>query len=153
MNLEDDHDTVSNSDATDDGNAVRPIIPQVNVDAPLESQLAYAGSCVWRKHKLRPNQITAVNKLVYDKESGGKILLVDRTGGGKSLILQLSAVMVGGIAYVIVPLLALTANQIAKIKLALQEEGLVKCYHLDETNPRSIKEKLIPRMDRFAVDG
>ena len=81
--LEDDRDAVSNSDATDGCNDVPPLLPQVDVDAPLDSQLAYAASCVWRKHKLRPNQLSAVNKLVYDKESGGKILLVDRTGGGR----------------------------------------------------------------------
>ena len=77
-----DRHAVSHYDATDGCNDVPPLLPRVDVDAPLDSQLAYAASCVWRKHKLRPNQLSAVDKLVYDNESGGKILLVDRTGGG-----------------------------------------------------------------------
>ena len=153
MNLDGDVDDDNNSAATPDGDAIPPLVPHVDIDAPVESQLAYAGSRVWRKHELRPVQHTATNKLVYDKESGGKLLVVDRTGGGKSLILQLSAVMVGGIIYVIIPLLALTANQIAKLKQALQAEGRVQCHHLDEINPQSIKDKLIPRMDRLEYDS
>ena len=123
------------------------------IDASIEEQLAYAASHVWQKNELRPNQVEAVHKLVYDGESQGKLLVVDRTGAGKSLILQLSAVCVGGIIYVCIPLLALTANQIAKIKLALQTQGRVRCYHLDETNPKSVREKLIPRMDAFDPDS
>ena len=66
---------------------------------------------------------------------------------GGSTILQLSDVMVGGIILAVIPLLSLTANQIAKLKTALQHEGMVRCYHLDETNPKSVKEMLIPRLD------
>jgi len=42
------------------------------------------------------------------------VLIVDRTGGGKSLIMQLAVTMVGDIVLVVIPLLVLTANQLTK---------------------------------------
>ena len=39
---------------------------------------------------------------------------------------------VGGIVLVIVPLLLLTADQMAKIRMALQVEGSVEAHHIDE---------------------
>ena len=96
-----------------------------SIVAPISTQLAYAAAMVFRKPTLRPRQEMAVTKLVYDKSSQGKLLVVDRTGGGKSLIFSLAAVMVGGIIYIIIPLLALTANQMTKLKEAISDEGAI----------------------------
>ena len=95
-----------------------------SIDAPIPAQLAYAAAKVFGKSALRPRQVIAVNKLVYCQSSKGKLLVVNRTGGGKSLILSLAAVMVGGISLVIIPLLALTANQMSKLKEAISDHGL-----------------------------
>ena len=43
--------------------------------------------------------------------SGGTVLLVDRTGGGKSHTMRCSGVFTRGIAVIIVPLLALAADE------------------------------------------
>ena len=117
-----------------------------SIDAPIPAQLSYAAAKVFGKFVLRPRQVTAVHKLVYCKSSEGKLLVVDRTGGGKSLILSLAAVMVGGITYVIIPLLALTANQMAKLKEALTDDGAIEVHHLDELKKSAVRTKLIPRM-------
>lgn len=49
MNLDDNEEEEDgNSDATTDSDAAPPLLPHVNINAPLESQLAYAaGSYVW----------------------------------------------------------------------------------------------------------
>lgn len=112
-----------------------------SIDAPIPAQLSYAAAKVFGKFVLRPRQVTAVHKLVYCKSSEGKLLVVDRTGGGKSLILSLAAVMVGGITYVIIPLLALTANQMAKLKEALTDDGAIEVHHLEELKKSAVRTK------------
>ena len=44
-------------------------------------------------------------------------MVADRTGGGKSLILSMTAICVAGVTLAVVPLLALTANQLARLNL------------------------------------
>jgi len=85
----------------------------VSMDAPRSVQLTNGSSCVWGKKHLQVMQDACVDLLAFKRDSGGsggKRLVIDRTGGGESLILQLTATMVGGIILVIVPLLVLTAN-------------------------------------------
>jgi len=116
------------------------------MDAPIADHLAYTAAKVWGKPSLRPRQTMAVHKLVYEKDSKGKLLVVDRTGGGKSLIFSLSATMVGGVVLIIIPLLALTANQMSKLKEAISDYGAVDVHHLDELQKNSVKDKLIPKL-------
>ena len=74
MNVDDDDndDEGGTSIATPDGDAVPSLLPHVDIDAPLGSQLAYAVSHVWqRKHELRANQTSAVTKFVYDNTNHG----------------------------------------------------------------------------------
>ena len=66
----------------------------------------YAASKVWRTATMRPKQQIAVHRILHDKDADGKLLLVDRTGGGKSLTMQMALTMSAGIAIIIVPLLA-----------------------------------------------
>ena len=70
-------------------------------------------------------------------------------GGGKSHILRMIATMVQGIVLVIVPLLALTADAMAKIKEAIQHYGSVEAHHLDEILPTTLWDIIIPRMDEI----
>ena len=79
---------------------------------------------VFRKSALRPRQVIVANNLVYCKSFEGNCLVVDRTGEGKSLILLLAAVMVGGITLGSIPLLALTANQMTKLKEVISDHPL-----------------------------
>ena len=80
-------------------------------------------------------------------------MLVDCTGGGKSHILQTIATFVGGIIVVIVPLLALTVDQMAKIEEALQDCGSVSAVHLNKLSRAKINSDFIPRMHEIGYDS
>ena len=55
--------------------------------------------------------------------------------------------MVGGITLIIsIPLLALTANQMMKLKEAISDHGAIEVHHLDELKKVQVNTKLIPRM-------
>src|SRR5210317_560660 len=101
-------------------------------DAPFADHLASCASRVFRMPSLRKEQPEAVERIIFDPECGGKLMLTIRTGGGKSLTLYLTAVSVGGITLVIIPLLSLTANQLERLKQALQNDGNIICVHLDD---------------------
>ncbi len=64
-------------------------------------------------------------------------------------MLYMTAVSVAGITLVIIPLLSLTANQLERIKNAVQKWGTVYAIHLDDTGQHGVKEKVIPAMDTF----
>ena len=105
----------------------------------------YAASKVWRTATMRPKQQIAVHRILHDEKADGKLLLVDRTGGGKSLTMQMALTMSAGIAIIIVPLLALTADQVEKIKRANQKYGSVEAHHIDDLSTTFIRDILIPR--------
>ena len=63
--------------------------------------------------------------------------------------MYLTAVSVGGITLVIIPLLSLTANQLERIKMALQKDGLIVAVHLDDASRHDVKENVIPAMNDF----
>ena len=75
-------------------------------------------------------QVIAVETTIFDPECEGKLLGVDLTGDGKSHILQMITTSIGGIIVVIILLLALTADQMAKIEVSLQDCGSVAAVHL-----------------------
>lgn len=104
---------------------------------------------VFNTRSIHPKQGEAVNRIVLDPTSGGKLIVIERTGGGKSLMLYLTAICVGGISLVIIPLLSLTANQMEKIRRAAQTHGAVYAFHLDEESKHDVKQKVIPKMDSF----
>ena len=52
--------------------------------------------------------------------------------GGKRLVLAPTSIYVGGITVVIFPLLALTANKMARLQKAAQKIGAVLVVHLDD---------------------
>ena len=59
-------------------------------DAPFPLHLASAARCIYGVPRLRPRQVKAVSRLVLDESSQGRLLLVDRTGAGKLLVLFFS---------------------------------------------------------------
>jgi len=80
--------------------AAQPALPSgLDLDAGL-SRLGYAA--------FRPGQREAVETLL----AHGRLLLVAPTGGGKSLIYQLPAALLGGTTLVISPLIALMQDQV-----------------------------------------
>ena len=92
------------------------IIASVNPDAPLVEHLNADAWQIFRVRSLRPKQEQAITMIVADPLCAGKLIVVDHTGRGKSIVLYMTAFTVTGITLIIVPLLALTANQMARIK-------------------------------------
>ena len=82
--------------------------------ASLDVHVARAARRVFGVASLRPRQEAAVLRALTDEETRRKLLLVERTGGGKSLVLGLVSVLCAGVTVVLVPLLALTADQLAR---------------------------------------
>ena len=104
----------------------------VPADGSFVGHLNYGSYCVWNTPTCRPKQEEAVETICFLEVCGGKLLVINRTGSGKSHILCMVATFVERIVLVIVPLLALTADQMAKIRVALQGEGSVSAFHLDD---------------------
>ena len=84
--------------------SVRPVVCET------DQLLNTASSRQWKVDTCRPKQLAACKKIIFDGSSLGKLLVVDRTGGGKSHILRMIATMVNGIMLVIIPLLSLTCR-------------------------------------------
>ena len=74
----------------------------VSADAPLLEQLNNGSSLVWGTPNCRPKQEQAVETIYFSEECDGKLIVIDRTGSGKSHILRMVATMTGGIILVIV---------------------------------------------------
>ena len=89
-----------------------PVIEDSNLtdDSTNENIINEASFTVWGVPSLRPFQMVAVIKLLFDGACNKKLLLVDRTGSGKSHILRMIASLTGGIWLIIIPLLSLTAD-------------------------------------------
>eukprot|EP00978_Attheya_sp_CCMP212_P014946 scaffold38332_cov32-Attheya_sp.AAC.2 len=63
---------------------------------------------------------------------GGKVILVVKTGAGKSHVMHTTGILLGGVCLIIMALLALGSDQVVKLRLAIQEFGSVKYFHLYE---------------------
>ncbi len=85
-------------------------------------------------HTFRPGQREALDAL-FDF---GRLLLVAPTGGGKSLIYQLPAVMLPGTTLVISPLISLMNDQVA----ALTARGIPATYLASTLTPGEQRERL-----------
>ena len=75
--------TVSISDDSDDDSSTSSL-RSVDSDAPFSDHLRSGASRVFGVPALRPKQEQAVQGLIFDKESKGRLIVVDRAGGGKA---------------------------------------------------------------------
>ena len=57
--------------------------------------------------------------------------------------------MINGIILIIIPLLALTADQMPNTMNAVQEHGSIEAHHLDDISPSAVCNNIIPRMDEI----
>jgi ATP-dependent DNA helicase RecQ len=101
------------------------VIPLDSIDAALHA-LGYAG--------FRPGQRETVDALL----SGGRVLLVAPTGGGKSLCYQLPALVLPGTTLVVSPLIALMHDQVA----ALTARGVAASFLASTLSPEEIRDRL-----------
>ena len=65
----------------------------------------------------------------------------------------MTSIYVGRIRVFIFPLLALTANQMARLRKAVQKCGAVSVVHLDDTAGDDVRLRLIPRMDSLRYES
>jgi superfamily II DNA helicase RecQ len=78
--------------------------------------------------QLRPNQEYALSFIFDNTAANGKVLLVDRTGGGKSHVMRCAGV----IMLIVVPLLSLAADIIQKFDNDDDSHGIIDAIHFDE---------------------
>ena len=116
-------------DVEDDSAADDVSVGSVSSSASFSEVLDNLSARMWSTPSLRPAQAEAITEIMHGR-CGGKLLLVHRTGGGKSHILRMIGSLVGGIVLVIVPLLTLCADQIRKIL----EASTPKPHWIENTN-------------------
>ena len=73
------------ADSDDDGLSLSSA-DSVSSDAPSAVSWNNASSRVWRAEEMRPQQLKAVKMIAENEECKGKVLLVDRTGGGFGIL-------------------------------------------------------------------
>jgi superfamily II DNA helicase RecQ len=104
-----------------------------DVASPIKNVAIHLSACAYRVfgvNSLHPRQVENTTKITFGEDFRGRLLVGERTGGGKSLILQPVEICLGAIMLVIVPLLSLAANQLALLAMASQACRLVKANHL-----------------------
>jgi superfamily II DNA helicase RecQ len=83
----------------------------------------------------------------YQSSTNSTLLLVKPTGGGKSLVRDGIAVVLGGITLTIVPLLSLGADQTRKLNArAAQDDAPTMAFHLDEMKSPQEQQRLADRL-------
>lgn len=113
----------------------------------LETTITSCSELVWSVPSLRPVQVRAAVHLA-DASKSRYLLMVERPGGGKTHVAKLTGVIEKGITLLIVPLLTLSADSLAKFTVANQDYGTVEAHHIDEVWKESREKyyKLLNRM-------
>ena len=83
---------------------------------------------VWNEPRLRPNQVKALCHL-FDPSTPRSLLVVDRTGSGKTHITRVAGVVEKGITLILINLHSLSADQMAKFVDANQAYGTVEAHN------------------------
>ncbi|MGE0560462.1 MAG: DNA helicase RecQ [Flavobacteriales bacterium] len=88
--------------------------------------------------KFKGEQEQVINHLLEGKDT----FVIMPTGGGKSLCYQLPALMSGGTAIIVSPLIALMKNQVDAIRGFSNQEGVAHFYNssLTKTEARQVKQ-------------
>jgi hypothetical protein len=103
-------------------------------DRPWASIIQNVASDVWGIQSLHQYQLHIIELLVSANTCHKRrALLCVKTGGGKSAVVQMVATILKGIHIILVPLLALGADQVEKAKNAQPPYSrFIKAVHLDE---------------------
>ena len=112
----------------------------------------YLSRCIFETNELRDYQKRALVRCIDPMYNDSKLLLVTRTGSGKSHIMRTLGVAMNGIVVIFIPLLSLSADQMVKMKEAKQLLGSVETHHLDElpTNDGGESlQKIVNRMSQL----
>lgn len=112
----------------------------------------YLSRCIFETNELRDYQKRALVRCIDPMYNDSKLLLITRTGSGKSHIMRTLGVAMNGIVVIFIPLLSLSADQMVKMKEAKQLLGSVETHHLDElpTNDGGESlQKIVNRMSQL----
>ena len=105
----------------------RPVAGSVRLD--LDASLHRLGHT-----RFRPGQREAIERLL----AVGRLLLVAPTGGGKSLVYQLPATLLGGTTLVVSPLISLMQDQVR----ALEARGVAATYLASTLDAAEMRRRL-----------
>lgn len=120
-----------------------------------ESTMAHieqASRLVWGVDSLRPMQRRALTNMFV--EGNRKLLLVDRTGGGKSHTLRLMASVLMGVHLYCCPLLALMADVILKFAEGSDDYGAIHVLNLDDlaSTSKKIRDQIVAWLKEIDKD-
>jgi superfamily II DNA helicase RecQ len=87
-------------------------------------------------------QAKQIRSIIRSAFHGGVVphLMVQATGGGKSLVRDTAAFILGGVCLTVSPLLVLGSDQSSKLRTMIQQGTGIKVVHLDEIFPGSVQE-------------
>jgi ATP-dependent DNA helicase RecQ len=105
----------------------RPVAESVRLDLDT-------GLCRLGYPRFRPGQREAIERLL----AVGRLLLVAPTGGGKSLVYQLPATLLGGTTLVVSPLVSLMQDQVR----ALEARGIAATYLASTLDTAEMRRRL-----------
>ena len=113
--------------------------------ASFEELLQQHSKETWGVKQLRPIQSEALWHIIDHRS----LLLISRTGSGKSHFVRMMGTVFGGIVVVVVPLLALMGDQMTKMTSV---DGSVEAYNVDQLDEEAgdfVDKKLIPRLQEM----
>jgi len=97
----------------------------------LKDCIVAVSASVWGVRTMRPAQLEACYRLLHPHHPD-YLVVVHRTGGGKTHILRTLGVIERGMIFIFIPLLTLSADVMHKFEDANTTWGNVGAYHLDE---------------------
>ena len=116
----------------DDVDAMAITAAQLAFDpAALNRHIANCARAVCGVDRLRPMQAQVALE-VLRPDTPNHVVVVQRTGSGKTLLMRVVGLMLRGVVVIFVPLHALTADVMAKFSEASQQWGAVQAFNLDE---------------------
>ena len=108
-------------------------------------------SSVWGHPEARPWQVAAISDLCF-AASPPRLLLVRRTGDGKSAVIFGAATLLKGVSIVVVPLLGLGVDLVGRVNSGARPSARVFAFHLDELRGGEQAE-LVGFLRRVAAAG
>jgi ATP-dependent DNA helicase RecQ len=101
-------------------------------------QAEYKLNSIFRFNQFYDNQWTVIDRILQ----GQRVLLIEKTGFGKSLCYQFPATQFEGITIIFSPLIALMRDQVQKMKELGISANFISSQHTEEENSQTIDDAL-----------